>query len=64
MIHSQSYDIIEISKTWWDGLHSWCAEMDSHRLFRRGREGRKNREVVQYLREELDCVGLETDDDR
>lgn len=59
-IHSQSYDTIDKSKTRWDEFCNWRAGMDSHRLLRRGREGR---EVVQYLREGLDCVGLATGDD-
>lgn len=64
MIHSQSYDTAEISKTKWDEFCNWCAVMDSSRLFRRDKGGGKQtREVVQYLRKGLDCVGLATGDD-
>lgn len=62
MIHSQKYDTIEISETRWDEFCNWCAVMGSPRLFRRDREGRQTREVVQYLREGLDCVMLANGD--
>lgn len=59
-IRSQSYDTIDISETRWDEFCNRCAVMVSHRLLRRGREGR---ELVEYLRERLDSVGLATGDD-
>ena len=40
LAQSQSYDIINISKTWWDESWDWCAVMDAYRLFRSDRQGR------------------------
>lgn len=40
LVCSQSYDVIGISKTWWNESHSWSAGMRGYRLLRRGRQGR------------------------
>ena len=41
LAQSHSYDIIGISKTWWDESYGWCAAIDGSRLFRRDRQGRR-----------------------
>ncbi|KAK4831785.1 hypothetical protein QYF61_019098 [Mycteria americana] len=60
---SQNYDIIGISKTWWDESCDWGAMMDSYRVFRRDRQGRQGRGLAPYVREGLDCMALVVGDD-
>ena len=40
LVSSQNYDIIGITKTWWNESHDWSAGMEGYRLFRRDRQGR------------------------
>ena len=37
----ENYDIVAITETWWNGLHSWSAVMDGYCLFKRERQGKK-----------------------
>ncbi|KAK4826412.1 hypothetical protein QYF61_008945 [Mycteria americana] len=39
--HSESYDIVGVTETWWDNSHAWRITMDSYRLFRKDRQGRR-----------------------
>lgn len=41
LAQSQSYYIIGVSKTWWEGSCGWCAVMGGYRLFRKDRQGTK-----------------------
>lgn len=59
MIHSQSYDSTDISKSRWNEFCNWCPVMERPRLLRRDREERQTKEVVQNSREGFDCVGLQ-----
>jgi len=35
--HQANYDLVAITKTWWDHSHDWSAVMDGYKLFRRDR---------------------------
>ncbi|PKU43996.1 rna-directed dna polymerase from mobile element jockey-like [Limosa lapponica baueri] len=35
LVSSQSYDIIDVSETWWNESHNWSVGMERYRLFRR-----------------------------
>lgn len=48
LYQSQSFDITGISETWWDVSYDWRALLDSYRLFRRDKQTRKGRDVLQY----------------
>ena len=63
LVSSQNYDIIGITKTWWNESHDWSAGMEGYRLFRRDRQGRQGRGVVLYVRERFDCTALTVRDD-
>ena len=41
IVHQANYDLVAITKTWWDHSHDWSAVMDGYKLFRRDRQGRK-----------------------
>ncbi len=59
LVHSQSYNIIGISETWWKESHAWSAAIEGYRLFRRGRQGRQGGGV----RERFACTALTVSDD-
>ena len=40
LAQSCNYDIIDISKTWWDESCGWVVAIDGYRLFKRDRLGR------------------------
>ncbi|KAK4833030.1 hypothetical protein QYF61_027412 [Mycteria americana] len=60
----ENYDIVAIMETWWDDLHNWSAAMDSYKLFRRDKQGRRGGGVALYVRECFDCLELNDGDDR
>ena len=40
VIESQAnYDLVAITKTWWDHSHDWSAVIDGYKLVRRNRRG-------------------------
>ena len=51
-----NYDLVAITKTWWDHSHDWSAVMDGYKLFRRDRQGRKGGGVALYIK---DCFDVE-----
>ncbi|RMC13000.1 hypothetical protein DUI87_10529 [Hirundo rustica rustica] len=62
MVQQQSYDVVAITKTWWDESHSWSAALDGYKLFRRDRKGRRGGGVTLYVREAFDAMDIETSD--
>ncbi|KAJ7407222.1 hypothetical protein BTVI_63707 [Pitangus sulphuratus] len=54
----ERFDIIGISETWWNETCDWSALLDSYRLFRRDRQGRRGEGVALYLIEELEHMDL------
>ena len=63
LVHSQSYDVIGISETWWNESHAWTAGIEGYRLFRRCRQGRRGGGVALYVRERFACTALTVSDD-
>ena len=49
IVRQANYDLVDIIETWWDHSHDWSAVMDSDKLFRRDRQGRKGGGVALYL---------------
>lgn len=41
LAQSQSYYIIDVSKTWWEESSVWCAVVGGYKLFRKHRQGTK-----------------------
>ena len=63
LVCSQSYDVIGISKTWWNESHDWSAGMKSCGIFKRDRQSRWGGEVAPYVRERIDCTVLTDKED-
>ena len=63
-VWSESYDIVAVTETWWNDLHSWSAVMDGYRLFKRDRKGRKGGGVALYVKKECECMEINDGDDR
>ena len=63
-MQQENYDTVAITQTWWDDLHKWTAAMDSYKLSRRDKQGRRSGGVALYLREHFDCLELDNGDDR
>ena len=58
IVWQANYDLIAITETWWDHSHDWSAVMDSYKLFRRDRQGRKGGGVALYIKECFDVEEL------
>jgi len=41
IVQQDSYDLVAITEMWWDDSHDWSAAMDSCKLFRRDRRGKR-----------------------
>jgi len=54
----ESYDLVAITKTWWDKSHAWSVAIHSYRMFRKYRWGRKGRGVTLYVKKFTDCEEL------
>lgn len=39
------YDLITIIETQWEGSHDWSAAINSQKLFRRDRQGKRSRQL-------------------
>ena len=55
MMQLDKYDLIAITKIWWDGSHNWNIGTEGYKLFRRDRQGRKGGGVALYIRDGIDC---------
>ena len=64
IVHQEGYDIVAITKTWWDGSHDWNTAMDSYKLFRRDRLGTRGSGIALYVGECLYCLAVNNGDDR
>jgi len=42
-------DVISITETWWDGFHKWNVGIDEYKLFRKDRQGKRERVVALYI---------------
>ncbi|RMC21416.1 hypothetical protein DUI87_02282 [Hirundo rustica rustica] len=63
MVQQQSYDVVAIMETWWDDSHGWSTALNSYKLFRRDRQGRRGGRVALYIKQTFDTVGIETKED-
>jgi len=54
----ESYDLIALTETWWDEFHDWSVAIDSHRLFRRDRQGKSGGGVALYIKKSIQCEEL------
>ncbi|TRZ08055.1 hypothetical protein HGM15179_019054 [Zosterops borbonicus] len=55
---------VAIKEMWWDDSHDWSTAMGGYKLFRRDRRGRRGEGVALYIREALDAIELEINDDK
>jgi len=58
----ESYDPITITETWWDESHDWRVAIDSYRLFRRDRQGRRGGGIALYIKKWIECEELSLKD--
>ncbi|KAM6305694.1 complement factor H-related protein 4-like [Aegotheles albertisi] len=63
LAQSQRFDIIGISKTWWEESCDWSALLDGYKLFRRDRQGRRGGAEALYVVERLECTELTVGND-
>jgi len=54
----ESYHLIAITETWWDEYHDWNVALDSYRLFRRDRQGRRGGGIALYIKKTLQSEEL------
>ncbi|RMC09661.1 hypothetical protein DUI87_13447 [Hirundo rustica rustica] len=64
MVKQESYDVVTIMETWWDDSHNWSAALDGCKLFRTHRQGRRDEGMALYIREALNAMEIETNDDK
>ncbi|TRZ13155.1 hypothetical protein HGM15179_013958 [Zosterops borbonicus] len=64
MVQQQSCDVFTIMETCWDDSHGWSTALDGYKLFRRDRRGRRGGGVSLYIREALDAMEIEINDDK
>lgn len=64
IVQQESYDIVAIVETWWDGLHNWSVTLVGYKLFRRDSYGSREGGVALYVKESFDCLELKDSDDR
>jgi len=63
-MQQENYDIVAMTEAWWGDSHNWSAARDGYKLFRRDRQGRRDRVVALYVRECFDCLELDDGDNR
>ena len=64
ILSQANYDLVAITKTWWDHSHDWSAVIDGYKLFRRDRQGKKGGGVALYIKGCFDVGELEVGNDR
>ena len=57
--HSEGYDIIGVTGTWWDTSNDGRIAMDGYKLFRKDRQGRRGGGVALYIKENLECIKVD-----
>ncbi|KAF4794056.1 hypothetical protein TURU_105393 [Turdus rufiventris] len=63
MVQQESCDGVTITETWWDDWN-WSAATDGYMLFRRDREETRGGGVDLYIREALNAMEIEINDDK
>jgi len=58
----ESYNPFALTETWWDESHDWSVAVDSYRLFRRDRQGKRGGGVALYLKKSIQCEELSLKD--
>lgn len=58
IVHSENFDHIANTETWWGNSHYWNNAVEGYKLFRRYRQGRKDGGVALYVKEWIDCEDL------
>ncbi|KAF7239480.1 CD2-associated protein [Varanus komodoensis] len=53
------YDLVGITKTWWDERQIWNVKMEGYHLFRKDRKGKRDGGVTLYVREGIGCSEIE-----
>jgi len=55
MVPLENFDLIAITGTWWDDSHNWNTTIEGYKLFRRDRQGRRDRRVTLCVKKWIDC---------
>lgn len=58
LVELESCDLIAISETWWGESYNWKTTVEGYKLFRRNRQGRRDRGVALYVVKWIDCREL------
>lgn len=51
----ENYDLIAITKMWWDKLHHWDTAVKGYKLFRRDRQGTRGKGITLYVKKQTSC---------
>ncbi|GAB0179484.1 hypothetical protein GRJ2_000413700 [Grus japonensis] len=54
----ESYDLIAVVEVWSDKLHDWSTAINGYKLFRRDRQGRRDRGCFLYVKKWIDYTEL------
>ena len=57
-ISSENCDVAAITETWQDDSHDWNVAIDSYKLFRGDRQGRRSGDIALYIKDEIECEEL------
>lgn len=55
-VQLQSYNLVRITETWWDGSHDWSTVTEKYRPYKKDKKTR--RESCIYMRKQLECMKL------
>lgn len=51
----ESYDLVVVPETRWDGSHDWSVTNNGYRLFRRDMGGRRGRGIALDIKSRIEC---------
>jgi len=54
----ESYNLFALTETWWDESYDWSMAINSYRLFRRDRLGKRGGGVALYIKKSIQCEYL------
>lgn len=62
IVQQENYNVIAIIETRCDDSHNWSGALNSYKLFKRDRLGRRGGGVALCLKECFDCLELDDDE--
>lgn len=64
IVRQKSHDTVTVMETQWDDSHGWSSVLDVYKLFRRDRRGRRGGGVTLCVREALNTMEIEVNDNK